>query len=98
MVGHDQAVQLAREVIQRKLSVRETEKLAKKGPAIKRRSVRGAPVPKDADTVQIENELSASLRMKVTIDHPAGAEGGKMVIGYKSLDQLDDLLRALSGG
>jgi len=98
LVGHDQAVQLAREVIQRKLSVRETEKLAKKGPAIKRRSVRGAPVPKDADTVQIENELSASLRMKVTIDHPAGSEGGKMVIGYKSLDQLDDLLRALSGG
>jgi ParB family chromosome partitioning protein len=97
LIGHDQAVQLAREVIQRKLSVRETEKLAKKGPALKRRSVPGAPVPKDADTVQIENELSATLRMKVTIDHPAGAEGGKMTIGYKSLDQLDDLLRALSG-
>jgi ParB family chromosome partitioning protein len=98
LVGHDQAVQLAREIIQRKLSVREAEKLAKKGPAIKKRSVPGAPVPKDADTVQIENELSASLRMKVTIDHPAGSEGGKLVIGYKSLDQLDDLLRALSGG
>ena len=98
LVGHDRAVQLAREVIQRKLSVRETEQLAKKGPAIKKRSVPGAPVPKDADTVQIENELSASLRMKVTIDHPTGSEGGKMVINYKSLDQLDDLLRALSGG
>jgi len=98
LVGHDRAVQLAREVIKRKLSVRETEQLAKKGPAIKKRSVPGAPVPKDADTVQIENELSASLRMKVTIDHPTGSEGGKMVISYKSLDQLDDLLRALSGG
>lgn len=98
LVGHDMAVQLAREVIQRKLSVRQTEELAKKGPAIKKRSVPGAPVPKDADTVQIENELSASLGMKVTIDHPAGSDGGKMVIGYKSLDQLDDLLRALSGG
>ncbi len=97
LVGHDQAVALAREVIQRKLSVRETEQLAKKGPSIKRRSVPGAPVPKDADTVQIENELSATLGMKVTIDHPAGSDGGKMVIGYKSLDQLDDLLRALSG-
>ena len=98
LVGHDQAVQLAREVIQRKLSVRETEQLAKKGPAIKRRSVPGAPVSKDPDTVQLENELSATLRMKVTIDHPAGADGGKLVIGYKSLDQLDDLLRVLSGG
>lgn len=98
LVGHEMAVQLAREIIQRKLSVRETEQLAKKGPAIKKRSVPGAPVPKDADTVQIENELSATLGMKVTIDHPTGSEGGKMVIGYKSLDQLDDLLRALSGG
>lgn len=98
LVGHDHAVALAREIIQRKLSVRETEKLAKKGPAIKKRSVPGAPVPKDADTIQIEDELSATLRMKVTIDHPAGSEGGKMTIAYKSLDQLDDLLRALSGG
>ncbi|MEL6684271.1 MAG: ParB/RepB/Spo0J family partition protein [Pseudomonadota bacterium] len=97
LVGHDQAIARAREVIQRNLSVRETEKLAKKGPAIKKRSVPGAPVPKDADTVQIENELSATLSMKVTIDHPAGSEGGKMVINYKSLEQLDDLLRALSG-
>ena len=97
LVGHDQAVALAREVIQRKLSVRETEQLAKKGAAIKKRAVPGAPVPKDADTVQIENELSATLRMKVTIDHPNGADGGKLVINYKSLDQLDDLLRALSG-
>jgi ParB family chromosome partitioning protein len=98
LVGHDHAIKLAREVIQRNLSVRETEQLAKKGAAIKKRSVPGAPVPKDADTVQLENELSASLGMKVTIDHPAGAEGGKVVIGYKSLDQLDDILRALSGG
>ncbi len=98
LVGHNDAVALAREVVQRKLSVRETESLARKGPAIKKRSVTGAPVPKDADTIQIENELSAALGMKVTIDHPTGAEGGKMVIGYKSLEQLDDLLRALSGG
>ena len=97
LVGHDMALQLAREVIQRKLSVRETEALAKKGPAIKKRSVPGAPVPKDPDTVQLENELTATLGMKVTIDHAAGGEGGKLVLNYKSLDQLDDLLRALSG-
>jgi ParB family chromosome partitioning protein len=98
LVGHDQAAQLAREIIQRRLSVRETEQLAKKGPAIKKRSLPGAPVPKDADTVQIENELSATLRQTLTIDPPAGAEGGKMIIGYTALAQLADLLRALSGG
>ncbi|MEO1640186.1 MAG: ParB/RepB/Spo0J family partition protein [Pseudomonadota bacterium] len=97
LVGHDDAVALAREVIQRKLSVRDTEKLAKKGPALKKRPVTGAPVPKDADTVQLENELTATLGMKVTIDHPAGNDGGKLVISYKSLEQLDDLMRALGG-
>jgi len=98
LIGHDRALQLAREVIQRKLSVRETEKLAKQGPAIKKRPLPGTSAQKDADTVQIESELSASLSMKVTIDHKPGDEGGKLAINYKSLDQLDDLLRALSGG
>ncbi|MEJ6403304.1 ParB/RepB/Spo0J family partition protein [Yoonia sp. 2307UL14-13] len=97
LVGHDLATELAREVIQRKLSVRETEKLAKKGPAIKKRAVPGAPVPKDADTVQLENELAAALGMKVTIDHKPKAEGGKLTIGYRTLEQLDDLMRVLSG-
>lgn len=98
LVGHDNAVQIAREVIQRKLSVRETEKLAKKGPVLKHKPVKNTSTAKDADTIQIENELTATLGMKVTIDHPSGAEGGKLAISYKSLDQLDDLLRALSGG
>ncbi len=97
LVGHDQASQLAREIIQRNLSVRETERLVKHGPALNKRAKPGAPVPKDADTVQIENEITAALGMKVTIDHKAGSEGGKLSINYKSLDQLDDLLRALSG-
>jgi ParB family chromosome partitioning protein len=98
LVGHDQAVRLAREIIHRNLSVRETEKLVKQGPAAKKRAVPGTSTPKDADTVQIEDELTANLKMKVTIDHKAGDEGGKMTISYKSLDQLDDLLRTLSGG
>lgn len=97
LIGNERAVTLAREAIQRKLSVRDVEKLVKKGPALKRRPIPGTPVPKNADTIQIENELSAALGMKVTIDHKDGDEGGKMTIGYKSLDQLDDLLRALSG-
>ena len=54
-------------------------------------------MPKDADTIQIEHELSAALGMKVTIDHKAGTDGGMLTVGYKTLDQLDDLLRALSG-
>ncbi|WP_342078825.1 ParB/RepB/Spo0J family partition protein [Yoonia sp. SS1-5] len=97
LVGHDNAVALAREIIQRTLSVRETEKLAKKGPPVKKLALKSAPNAKDADTVQIENELSATLGMRVTIDHKAGEDGGKLTVGYKSLEQLDDLMRLLAG-
>ncbi|MEN9010819.1 MAG: chromosome partitioning protein ParB, partial [Yoonia sp.] len=55
------------------------------------------PTTKDADTIQIEGELSANLGMKVSIDHKEGSEGGKISIIYRDLEQLDDLLRALSG-
>ncbi|WP_106746646.1 ParB/RepB/Spo0J family partition protein [Yoonia maritima] len=98
LVGHERAVEIAREVIHRNLSVRETEKLAKQGPTLKTKPKSSGKSQKDADTVQIEKELTATLRMKVTIDHKEGDDGGKMTIGYKSLDELDDLLRALSGG
>ncbi|KJZ19410.1 ParB/RepB/Spo0J family partition protein [Loktanella sp. S4079] len=98
LVGHDRAVEIAREIIHRNLSVRETEKLAKQGGAAKPKTKSAPKLKKDADTIQIEKELSATLRMKVSIDHKDGDEGGKMTIGYKSLDELDDLLRALSGG
>ncbi len=99
LVGHDDAVALAQQIIQKGLSVRETEKLVKKGlntgnPS-RGRSAGGEA--KDADTLQIERELSAQLRMKVNIEHKPGQDGGKLSISYKSLEQLDDLLSALSG-
>lgn len=87
---------LAREVLARGLSVRETEKLAK-GPA------RDKPAPrkkaeKDADTRALEADLSAGLGMKVQINHAAGGESGQLVIAYRSLDELDDICRKLTAG
>lgn len=98
LVGHPDALLLAREVLKRKLSVRETEKLARKGPTAKNCPPAPKRASKDADTMQIESELAATLGMPVSIDHTPGTEGGKLTLSYKSLDQLDDLLRALSGG
>ncbi len=98
LVGHDDATKLAQHIIQKQLSVRDAERLAKTGlpqPGTKRSPAGGGS--KDADTVQIENELSAHLKMKVSIDHKPGQEGGKLSINYKSFEQLDDLLRTLSG-
>ena len=93
-------LKLAHEVIDRQLSVRETEKLARDAQGL------GAkPVPtaasnrapeKDADTRALEGDLSAALGMKVTIDH--AGQGGRISISYGSLDDLDALCQLLSRG
>lgn len=99
LVGHPMASDLARRMIQGKLSVREAERLVKAGPTVRRASASGGTSSsKDADTVQIERELAAALGMGVNIEHKAGEEGGRLILRYRTLSQLDDLLRALSGG
>ncbi len=52
---------------------------------------------KDADTRALEGDLSATLGMKVTIDHKPGQEGGQVTVTYKNLEELDDLCRVLGG-
>jgi ParB family transcriptional regulator, chromosome partitioning protein len=92
------ASELARQVIARNLSVRETEALAKKSGE-KGTTKTSGPRPKsekDADTRALENDLSANLKMLVHINHDSGGEGGQLSIRYKSLDDLDLLCRVLS--
>jgi ParB family chromosome partitioning protein len=36
--------------------------------------------------------------MKVSINHTEGKETGQVTLSYRDLEQLDDLLRLLSGG
>jgi ParB family chromosome partitioning protein len=89
------ASDLARVVVARGLSVRQTEKLVKepKAPS-KDRMPRPA---KDADTRALEGDLSAALKMAVSITHNPGQEGGSITIRYKNLEQLDELCRHLAG-
>ncbi len=100
LITAEDPVALAREVIRKDLSVRETEKLAKAG-LTNIFSDKGTPKAKtvgdkDADTKMLEGDLSANLGMKVSIDHKPGQEGGSVTIRYSSLDELDDLCRVLS--
>jgi len=90
---------LAQQVVKKGLSVRETERLAKKAAEniFSEGSKPAPPKPeKDADTKALEGDLSANLGMKVAIDHKPGQEAGTISIRYGSLDQLDALCRILS--
>lgn len=91
---------LAREVIRRGLSVRETEKLAKKPKenSTRKKTSSRQTKSKDADTRALENDLSAALDLAVSINHVEGEEKGSVIISYESLDELDELCSLLSRG
>lgn len=99
LIGTPDPEALARRIIAGGLSVRETEKLAraaKDGPLEPPRRPEGGREA-DADTRALEGDLSAALRMKVRIDAKAGGEG-RLIVSYKSLDDLDDLCQLLGQG
>ncbi|KAF0676322.1 ParB/RepB/Spo0J family partition protein [Profundibacterium mesophilum] len=87
---------LAREVVAKGLSVRQTEQLVKRGDAPSRSAPRPKP-RKDADTVALEQDLESNIKMPVSIDHDEAAGSGKFVISYRSLEELDNLCRILTG-
>lgn len=86
---------LARAIIAKGLSVRDTEKLAQNDIRAQNDPSFGAkPRPeKDADTVALERSLTDRLGLDVSVNHRAS--GGHLKISYKTLEQLEDICRLL---
>lgn len=86
---------VAREVVDKGLSVRQVERLAAHGKhhAAPHRKVAAAPAAKDADTRALERDLSTLLGLKVTIS--LKGESGDIAIHFETLEQLDDVLHRL---
>jgi len=97
LIGHEDASELAREIIKRGLNVRDAEALVKRGLYVPDTEPKPEKPAKDSDTLALESDLRAQLGMAVKIDHKSGAEKGSITIKYGSLDQLDDLCAILSG-
>jgi ParB family chromosome partitioning protein len=85
---------LAKRIVEGGLSVRQAEALAQQPEtgAQKTRSPQRAE-EKDPDTLALEKLLSDVTGLAVAIAHKE--RGGEVRIGYKTLDQLDDLCRRL---
>ncbi|MBT5929713.1 MAG: ParB/RepB/Spo0J family partition protein, partial [Rhodobacteraceae bacterium] len=102
LITSDTPVELARQVVAGGLSVRATEALVKKAAAGEQTTAKAAGSPragshtKDADTKALEGDLSASLGLKVLVEHRGGSEAGQIIVNYGSLEQLDDICRILS--
>jgi ParB family transcriptional regulator, chromosome partitioning protein len=95
LLGQADPVALAREIIAQRLNVRQVEAIAQEqaeqaGKTTKTRR----RVVKDADTLTLEKRLSDALGLAVAIEHRG--KGGELRIRYKTLDQLDEVIRRLS--
>jgi ParB family chromosome partitioning protein len=92
LLGHPDAEKLAQQIIARGLNVRQVEALVRDEG--KSGSADNKPTPrKQADTVAMEKRASDALGLGVTIAH--GDKGGAVHIKYRSLDQLEDIVKRL---
>lgn len=88
---------MARAVIDKGLSVREVERMIKRGRSGESAPIRAnaAPVAADEDIAMLERQLGDLLGLKVAIAHKSGA--GSVTLNYATLDQLDMICQRLSG-
>lgn len=96
LVGRPDAEDLARQIIDRSLNVREAEALVQTGPIGTEGSSARKLREKDPDTKSFEKELSDLLGLKVEIKRGSG-ESGHLMIKYGNFDQLDYVRMRLAG-
>ncbi len=86
---------LARQVVERGLSVRQTEALVRKGrkPVATKLAIPDAGA--QSDIALLERQLGDLLGLKVVITHDG--KSGSVMLGYSSLEQLDMICQRLSG-
>lgn len=96
LIATDSPEELAAKIIDLNLSVRQAEDLAREQAPAGRRKGPAIPAEKDADTRAIEKQLTEVLGLAVAIKHKDKL-GGQVVISYKTLDQLDEVIKKLGG-
>ena len=89
LVGLDNSELLAEKIIKKKLSVRQAEALARLVKS-KKSSIKS----KDPNSIDIENQLSSKIGMKVFLNNKKN-NTGTLIFEYKDVDQLDRLIKII---
>ncbi len=84
-------IRAAHEVIDKDLSVRQTEALVRRMREGGEKPKKAKPAPKSADIERLEQELTETLCAPVSVKHSNSGKG-QVTIRYTSLDELDGLL------
>ncbi|GAN79684.1 ParB/RepB/Spo0J family partition protein [Acidocella aminolytica] len=98
LLAHPEPLKVAREVVAKELSVRQTEALAKTlGRSIVQENATRKPrehKTEDSEIATLAKSLSERLGVKVDIKF--NGKGGSLTLNYADLDQLDSLLALLN--
>ena len=90
LIGVPDAINLAEEIINKKLSVRDIERNTSKFK--KSKSKKNF---KDPNIVDLERELSEKIGLKTSIHFNDQGASGSITLYYSDLDQLDDIMKRL---
>ena len=91
LIGVPNALELAKEIIDKKLSVRDIEKSTSKY----KKSRPNKKNLKDPNIIDLEKELSEKIGLKTSIQFNDQGSSGSITLYYSDLDQLDDLMKRL---
>lgn len=91
LLGADDPESLARSIIERGMSVRDTEAMVQTGKLVQKSAK--SRIDRDPDLVAFEDRLRGAIGLACQIKPKA--KGGTLTIRYTSLDQLDRIARQL---
>ena len=100
LIGHPDASALARRAADERLSVREVERLVRRGrkPPAEAPADRRVAESENADIAAVQTHLEDFLGMPVRIAIDKSPQQGAVTIRYRTLDQLDLICQRLTGG
>ena len=90
LIGVPDAINKAKEIIEKKLSVRQVEKITSEFKKNKTKKP-----PKDPNIIDLEKELSDKIGLKTSIQFNESGSSGSLTLYYSDLNQLDDLMKRL---
>jgi ParB family chromosome partitioning protein len=97
LINQPDPEKVAREIVEKGLNVRQVEALGQEEAEASGKKIRTRiRAIKDADTLALEKRLSDALGLVVGVDHRG--KGGVLRVRYRTLDQLDDVIRRLESG
>ena len=91
LIGVPNALEMAREIINKKLSVRDTERKTAKY----KKSKSNKSNLKDPNIAELEQELLEKIGLKTSIHFNEQGSSGSITLYYTDLDQLDEIMRRL---